>query len=162
MKKKKDSDPRTVYDYTIGDCCQLQRVFFMLSWLVAMFQFFPSVLIIDATCKTNRFGLPLVLFTLVDGMNRSFLCAMGLLTREDPDSYLWLMKKFANAVGMENFKKFLFVITDGEPSFPSVLLSFMPWVKHVLCVWHIYKNLVIHMCPALGVRFSAWMTDVKI
>ena len=56
-------------------------------------------LLIDATCKTNRFGMMLILVVGVSQVMTSVLLAVGLLAKENIELYTWLLTQARVAVG---------------------------------------------------------------
>jgi SWIM-type zinc finger protein len=54
------TDERWLFNDCYDDANHLERVVFFNKELVQLLTLFPSVLILDATYKTNRFNLPLI------------------------------------------------------------------------------------------------------
>ncbi|XP_078430674.1 protein FAR-RED ELONGATED HYPOCOTYL 3-like [Wolffia australiana] len=69
------------------DTLRLERVFWISPNGKEKYVQFNDVLQIDATYKTNRFGMPLVLFTVIDNHGLTVLSAGCLLSNEQFDSY---------------------------------------------------------------------------
>ncbi|XP_019158355.1 PREDICTED: protein FAR1-RELATED SEQUENCE 5-like [Ipomoea nil] len=70
---------------------QLCRAFWAEPIAKENFSAFGEVVSFDATYGTNRYGMVLVPFTGVDNHKRGVTFAMGLISREDVDSYVWLL-----------------------------------------------------------------------
>jgi hypothetical protein len=75
------------------------RLFYMSAAQVAAFRRFGQFLVMDATCKTNRFGMPLVLIVGVGDTATTVLLAVALVSQEDIESYLWVLKCIKHTVG---------------------------------------------------------------
>jgi hypothetical protein len=73
---------------------RLERIFWISKSGKEKYRQFHDVLEIDATYKTNRFGMPLVLFTVIDNHGVTILSAGCLLSNEKFDSYLWAFQQF--------------------------------------------------------------------
>jgi len=50
-------------------------------------QYFTDFVLVDATCKRNRFNLPLVNVVGVDNFGRTIMLAFGMLNNEAISSY---------------------------------------------------------------------------
>lgn len=72
-----------------NDTLRMQRIFWMSAKGKEQYGAFNDLLEIDATYKTNRFGMPLVLFTVIDNNGISHLIAGGLLSNERYEPYKW-------------------------------------------------------------------------
>lgn len=79
-----------------------------------------------------RFGMPLMQVSGIDDENVTLLFATGLMTVEDPDSYIWFMNRMRDAVGDEAWGRVRTVATDGGVSFNSSLSTCLPEV--CMCV----------------------------
>jgi hypothetical protein len=71
----------------------------MSAEMKAMLSRCGQFLVIDATCKTNRFGMMLVLLVGVNQIQRTVIFAVGLLARENTELYAWFMEKAKGNVG---------------------------------------------------------------
>lgn len=78
------------------------RVFFTSLHMMEDFRQFGQFMSIDATCKTNRFNMPLVFLVGSDSTNKTCIFGMGLIQQEDIDSYVWILDTFRTAVGMHS------------------------------------------------------------
>ena len=67
------NDPKWLYDYCYDDENRLERIIFFNKELVKLLTLFPSVLILDATYKTNRFNLPLINICIMIAINKTLL-----------------------------------------------------------------------------------------
>jgi hypothetical protein len=79
-----------------GVCCGL---FFMSADMKASFLRNGQFVVIDSTCKTNRFGMQLVLLVGSNEILRTVIFAIGLLLTESGDAYTWLLQQVKKAVG---------------------------------------------------------------
>ena len=67
--------------------------------MMEQFKRYGQFVVMDATCKVNRFGMPLVLLVGVDDTHTTSIFGMGLIKVEDIESYTWLLSTFKQAVG---------------------------------------------------------------
>ena len=59
---------------------------------------FGDVVVFDGTYKTNRYNLTLVPFVGVNHHKSTVLFACGILSHEDTESYVWLLRSFCDAM----------------------------------------------------------------
>jgi hypothetical protein len=76
------------------------RVFFATGGMVESFRRHGQFFTLDATCKTNRFNMPLVLLVGMDDTGSTTMFAAALIISESIDSYTWVLQCFKKAVGI--------------------------------------------------------------
>jgi len=96
-------------------------------------------LFFDSTYKTNRYNLPLVPFVGVNHHYCTVLFRCGIISHENIDLYVWLLKTFTEANAQ---KHPVSVITDGDLAMQRAISVVWPNSPHRLCGWHIELNLV--------------------
>ncbi|KAG2608046.1 hypothetical protein PVAP13_4NG289338 [Panicum virgatum] len=100
---------------------------------------FGDVVVFDSIYKTNRYNLPLVPFVGVNHHKRTILFGCGIISRENKNSYKWLLRTFFEA----NIQKHpISVITDGDLAMQRAIRIVWLNSSHRLCGWHIEQNLV--------------------
>jgi len=62
------------------------------------YRVFGDVVVFDGTYKTNRYNLTLVPFVGVNHHKSTVLFACGILSHEDTESYVWLLRPFYDAM----------------------------------------------------------------
>lgn len=83
----------------------------------------------------------LVPFTGIDHHNRCITFGVGLISREDIDSYKWLLKMFKETfVNEPNV-----VVTDQDPSVKEIIGDVFPRSRHRFCMWHIMQKLTLRV-----------------
>ena len=127
---------------------------------------FPSVFITDCTYKTNVYGLPLFQIVGVSSVHSSFLAASVFLRHETQVDFEWALQCFRQVLGVHEPLVF---VTDKDMALVGSLRAVMPDTAHMLCIWHINKNVLSHhkiltsQFLALGVSEAAapynFMTD---
>ncbi|KAL9672143.1 hypothetical protein QQ045_028391 [Rhodiola kirilowii] len=101
------------------------------------FQAFGDVVTFDATYSLNRYKMIFVPFTGIDNHKNSITFAAALLSREDIESYTWLLNCFLKCMGRAPN----IVLTDQDPSLREVVPKVMPDTHHRFCIWHIMRKL---------------------
>jgi hypothetical protein len=87
----------------------------------------------DTTCKTNRFGMPLILMVGVDENNITCLLGFGLVSHEDIDSFTWFLQKMKACVGEDAWNKVSAIATDSDAAFVTPIRQILPKAHHMLC-----------------------------
>lgn len=114
-----------------------------------------DVLEIDATYKTNRFGMPLILFTVVDNHGLAILIGGGLVSNEKYESYAWTLEKFQMC--FRRAPKVVF--TDGDSELMREIQAIWPQSLHLLCRFHIAQNIIRALSGTLRSDLNQFMDD---
>lgn len=120
----------------------LSRLFLTHPKMIDMVRRFPGVLLMDCTYKTNKWSMPLLQIVGVDCCGSTFYAAWVFLTGESAEDYLWAMQQFKEAIGDGAASKIKSIITDSQQSLINALDVVFPETQHLLCVWHIAKNML--------------------
>lgn len=89
------------------------------------------------TYFTFRYNMVFVPFTGIDNHKRCVTFGARLLTREDTDSYKWLLKCFLKAFGSPP----KIIMSDQDPTIKKAVDELLPLSSHHLCIWHITTKL---------------------
>ncbi|KAL9680431.1 hypothetical protein QQ045_018310 [Rhodiola kirilowii] len=98
---------------------------------------FGDVVSFDATYRMNKYNLVFVPFTGVDNQLRSVTLAAGLISKEDVDSYTWLLTCFKKLSKREPSV----IVTDQDASMKTAIATIFPSSRHRFCMWHITEKL---------------------
>ncbi|XP_050383678.1 protein FAR1-RELATED SEQUENCE 5-like [Argentina anserina] len=101
------------------------------------YELYGDVVVIDATYKTNVYGMPLVLFVGANNHRATVVFACALVCNEKEPMYNWVFEKFLDC--MNNMKP-KSVVTDGCDSMRLAIEKHIPEANHRLCAWHIGRN----------------------
>ncbi|CAD6929062.1 unnamed protein product [Tilletia caries] len=107
---------------------------------------FPLAITIDATYKTNRYGMPLVHIIGLTSTNATFCSAVALITREREEDYVWLLREYLAMMGGD--LPVHVMITDRDAALGAAIKQIFPQAQHNLCRWHINKNITTNCKPA--------------
>jgi hypothetical protein len=94
-----DTRPGTSYGQRVDDRNMCTGIFYMSPEMKASFTRNGQFIMVDATCKTNRFGMPLILLVGANEINKSAIFAIGLLMTESIEMYTWFLWECRKAVG---------------------------------------------------------------
>lgn len=76
-------------------------------------------------------------FTGIDNHRKSVTFAIGLLSNESTESYVWILKTFLKTFG----KAPTMLVTDEDAAMKNAIERVMPQSLHRLCMWHITQKL---------------------
>jgi hypothetical protein len=90
---------------------------------------------------TNRYQLPLLIFTTMDRNRKLQAIAQAILPDETIPSHSWALTQFLACMGHnEN----LSILTDFDRAVDAAMEDVLPGAAHLLCTWHqsecIWKN----------------------
>ena len=107
---------------------------------------YPYILIMDSTCKTNRYLMPLFEVVGVAPTGKIFTVAFVFLKNEKEDSYTWALEHLKLLIDSDDFPKA--IVTDRElalvnalETYSTVLIIFYADVisgkmwKNILLTW---------------------------
>ncbi len=121
------------------------HLFFAYKKSLLMYQSNPEVLLIDCTYKTNCFHMHLCSLMGVTGLGSSFFIALAFLRTEQEANYIWVLQQLSASVA--DFRRHGVVVTDRDLALMYALAAVFPASKHVLCKWHIKKNVEAKCWP---------------
>ncbi|XP_057808419.1 protein FAR1-RELATED SEQUENCE 5-like [Salvia miltiorrhiza] len=82
---------------------------------------------------SNRYKMIFTPFTGRDNHGKCLSFGAAIISREDVDSYSWVLEKFVECVG--NAPPLL--ITDQDPGLKKAVAAVWPQTRHRYCTWHI-------------------------
>jgi hypothetical protein len=99
---------------------------------------FCSVFVMDCTYKTNRFGMPLLNIVGITSTFSTFNAGFAFLRMETCEEYTWALEAFSSIVRPK------LIATDRELALMNAISIVFPSARHILCMWHINKNVLAH------------------
>ena len=142
--------PASIYINAMG---QLERVFFVVEGSREFWAKSPmdNVLLYDTTFSTNRAGMKLGCGTGVNDEGQSNLLFISLVCFQDAESFEWVFMEFMLA-----YKRGPVVIfTDSDLAMKNAIEKRLTpnGTKHMLCTWHLSKNLATNMKSTAGTQW---------
>ncbi|KAL2902295.1 Protein FAR1-RELATED SEQUENCE 5 [Bienertia sinuspersici] len=117
-----------------------------------LFRTWPYVVGMDSTYKTNRYNMPLVEIIGVTPCNNNFLIGYALLQNESSESYQWVLACFRNILGES--VQLSAIVTDRDLGLTKALAQVFPQTSHLLCTWHINKDVADRVQKLYGASTS--------
>ena len=129
---------------------KLTRLFYSYKKSQQMLKENPDILVIDATYKTNQYGLPCVDIIGQTMIGTSFFVGFFFIDKEDNGGYDWLMGRLRALYDHLQLPYPRVIATDNQRSLINAVMGHFPLsqTKHLLCLWHINKAVVTHCKPA--------------
>lgn len=121
---------------------------------------FPSVLIMDCTYKTNRYGLPLLEIVGVTCTDLTFSIAFVYMEKEREENYTWAMEKLKSLMKPDIMPNLNLI--DRDLALMNSIRRVFPDAKNLLCRLHISKNVLANSkkmfkCKEMSEAFiTAW------
>ena len=122
---------------------------------------FWNVIVMDCTYKTNRYKMPLLVITGVTNLNTTFYVAFCFLRAEDSDDYCWALEQLRELLLHVGVPDPGCILTDRETKCISQIRTVFPDTRHLLCIWHINKNVTAN-CKEHFADAESWETFLKI
>lgn len=130
----------------------IYRLFFSYKGIQKLLIESPEVLIVDATYKTNVYGIPLINIVGTTPLGTSFFLGFAFVEAEDASSYVWVLAQ-VRALYWELELPFpKAIVTDGDQALIGAVKDVFPDTGHLTCTWHV-NNAVLTKCkPAFRGR----------
>ncbi|CAB4378322.1 unnamed protein product [Rhizophagus irregularis] len=134
------------------DTNELLQVIWMYPDQKRYYSRFLDVIVFDNTYKVNRFNMPFGIFTGINNFGQSVCFAGTLMCRETIDSFVWVFNTFLKFVNNYSPKVML---TDEDKAISQAIeiTLFGQNTKHVLCIWHLWKNVIKNIANVLGTKW---------
>lgn len=104
----------------------------------------------DCTCKTNRYGLPLLDVVGFAATGSTFHLAFAFMRDEKDHTYkamLGCLLEAYEALGLAAPRS---ILTDKEAALLTAIEFIFPDTKHITCTWHINMNILKKPRPLLA------------
>jgi hypothetical protein len=125
---------------TFGENGELRDILWTVRGAIRMFATFPFVISVDSTYQTNRYGLPLLLYTSVDTFGLSFCLGGGLLHDETVESFARAFRNLREALGEATANSVQCILTDEDQAEMTALRVVFPGALNRLCLWHLQQH----------------------
>ena len=139
LARKLETDDDWVFKLSLDSDDSLQHLFWGHRQSIELAKRYPHVFLLDCTYKTNRFQLPLLHIVGMTPTNQSFSVAFVLMANEQMPAYKWALNAFFEKLELPPHHLPV-MCTDRDLALLGVLRDEYPHLKHLLCLWHINKN----------------------
>ncbi|XP_048493059.1 protein FAR-RED IMPAIRED RESPONSE 1-like [Beta vulgaris subsp. vulgaris] len=132
------------FDYCVDENRHLTRVFWADAISRKNYSLFGDMISFDTTFDTNKCCMVLAPFTGVDHHGKCVTFGMGLLAKEDIESFVWLFECFLKAMGN---CQHTCLITDQDAAMKQAIEKVFSKPFYRLCMWHIMKKVPVKVGP---------------
>ncbi|GFY99079.1 hypothetical protein Acr_13g0004800 [Actinidia rufa] len=126
---------------------------------------FPTVLIIDATYKTNEYRIPLLEVVGITSTMQTYSLMFAYLANEKSDRLTWAVGTLKNLMVEKEALMPSVLVSDRDLTLMKAIETCFPAARHILCIWHINQNVVKYCSPILGSEmtrfFASWHSLIK-
>lgn len=120
-------------------CDSISDIFWAHPESVKLFNTFPTVLLLDSTYKTNRYGMPLLEIVGVTSTDMTYSVGFAYLSSEIEDNFIWALEMCRSLLcSTDIFPKV--IVTDRDNALMNVVAKVFPTSTALLCQYHIAKN----------------------
>ena len=123
---------------------RIEQLFFAKVSSQKILKYNHEVLLIDATYKTNKYKMPLIIISGVTPLNTSYYVAFAFVSKETFEVYKWLLECVKDLYEYLDIPDPDVILTDAQNSLIQAITIVYPLASHLLCLWHINKNVVVH------------------
>ncbi|XP_021888435.1 protein FAR1-RELATED SEQUENCE 6-like isoform X1 [Carica papaya] len=127
-------DPNFFYVVDINEKGYLRNLLWMDAMSRVAYHYFSDVIMIDSSCLTNKYEVPLVSFIGVNHHGQSVLLGCGLVAGETVESYTWLFRVWLTCMLGRPPQV---IITDQCRILDTTVADVFPRACHCLCLSHI-------------------------
>jgi len=124
-----------------------------------------KVILCDATYKTNRYRMPLVLMSGTDNCGLTFPIAAAVVERENKAAYDWVFDSLCDLVSSEFHldleKELGVVVTDKDGAECEAVEKKFGRERHVLCIFHMFRNVDRNLSPILREEFGSFLRKFR-
>jgi len=135
---------------------RVTRLFFAHQHSINLARIYSTVVLMDCTYRTNRYRMPLLHVVGTTGFNTTFSIAFVFLSGETEADYLWALAR-VNGIFVEHPRV---IVTDRDNALGKAIERVFPGAAHLLCVWHIEKN-VLAKCKRAFETDEEWQKFMK-
>ncbi len=148
------------WQYEKDELDRITKLFFSRSSCRDMLKRNSEVLIMDCTYKTNRYKMPLLVITGVTALNTSFFVGFCFMEAEKTADYVWVLEQLKLLYTQLDLPDPAVILTDCERGLINALRSVFRGSSHLLCIWHIDKNVLVNCRKHFDIE-EDWQTFYK-
>ncbi|KAK2358924.1 protein FAR1-RELATED SEQUENCE [Trifolium repens] len=139
----------------------VKDIFFAHPTSVALFNTFPSVLLMDSTYKTNRYGRPLFEMVGSTSTGLTFNVAFAFLTNEKEENFTWALQHCRSLLRSEAVGPKV-TVTDRDSGLMNAVGTVFPDATPLVCRYHVIKNVNAKAKTMCKVRDGDEMSQTQV
>ncbi|KAI8572369.1 hypothetical protein RHMOL_Rhmol01G0193000 [Rhododendron molle] len=115
---------------------------------------FPSVLIIDATYKSNEYRIPLLEVVGITSTMKTYSLMFAYLNNETKERLIWALDTLKRWMVGQGVALPSVIVSDRDLALLGAIGICFPFAQHILCIWHINQCVMKKCRPMLGTRWD--------
>ncbi|XP_058211563.1 protein FAR-RED IMPAIRED RESPONSE 1-like [Rhododendron vialii] len=120
---------------------------------------FLSVLIIDATYKTNEYRKSLLEVMGITSTWRTYSLMFTYLSNEREETLTWALDNLKNWMLQKGASMLLVFVSDRNLALMNAIEACFPTTRHILCIWHINQCVMKNCSRVLGPEWKRFITS---
>lgn len=140
--QKQLRSPNFFYIMDLNDEGQLRNVFWVDSRSRAAYRYFGDVVAIDATCLSNKYEVPLVVFVGINHHGESILLGCALVADDTVETYAWLFRAWLTCMSGRPPQS---IVTDRCNTMQSAISDVFPRAHHHFYLPHVMQSILLNL-----------------
>lgn len=134
---------------------EVTHLFFVEKHTVEILKGNSEVFLMDCTYKTNKFKLPLLVIIGHTSLGITFYVGFAFLAKEHEEDFVWVLTALKEYLVQTEVDAPEVLVTDRDMGLIAAIRTVFPDTAHLLCIWHVNKNVLAHCKPAFPTT-EAW------
>jgi hypothetical protein len=130
------------FHYSVDEANRLLNLIFIEKASLDLLRRWPYTILLDATYKTNKFGMYLVDIVGMTGSGKTFIIAQSFLSAEGEDDYGFILEWLRDVYVKSGLDLPLSFTTDAAGGLRVALKKIFPDSAHLLCTVHINRDVL--------------------
>jgi hypothetical protein len=136
---------------TDGESDYVQDVFFAHPKSVCLLNTFPTVLLMDSTYKTNKYGMPLFEIVGETSCEETYSVGFAFMSNEKEENFTWVLQQCKGLLRSKEVKPKV-IVTDRDAALMNAVATVFPESAHLVCYFHVKKNMTQTMKPLCKIK----------
>ncbi len=132
------------WQYEKNELDRIIKLFFSRSSCCDMLTCNSEILIMNCIYKINCYKMSLLIIIEVIALNIFFFVEFCFMTVEKTANYVWVLKQLKLQYTELDLSDSTVILTDCEQDLINALRSVFRESSHLLCIWHIDKNVLVN------------------
>ena len=141
--------------YEVDEEGLLTHLFFCRASFKKILKHNYEVLLIDATYKTNKYKISLVIVIDCTALNIIFYVGFAFIKGEKTSDYTWVLTQIKVLYGELRISWPNIILTDAEKTLIASIPVVFPGTAHLLCIWHVDKCVIVN-CKKFFAINESW------
>jgi MULE transposase domain len=130
------------FHYSLDEYQRLVNLIFIEKASLDLLRRWPYTIILDATYKTNKFGMYLVDIVGVSSAGRTFIIAQAFLSAEGEEDYSFILEWLRSVYVQAGLDMPISITSDRALGLLVALKAIFPTSYHLLCTVHVNRDVL--------------------